>query len=283
MFCLIHIAFPSSAASQPLQDQTALESILNETTQDDTTVIIEGEINTDEIQSSGEELYEESIDELLDSLDFSELDDFLESVETESPMSFGELVKTLIAENGQVDKKWFFSQIWSLLASELQESRPIFVQILIMCVAFAMLNNFAMVFKNSQIQKSCFFIFYLALITLLMKSYLVSSQLLVEVMDSLIGFMQALIPAFCMALSFTTAVSSAAVFYQIIIVVIYLIERILVYVIIPAIHIYVVLMMLNLLSEERLISGITDLLKKGITWVLRLMIGGITGINILQI
>ncbi len=277
--CLLfpHAGFVSQASEVNDSKQSVLESIIK-----DSSTIIQGEINIDEVQSSGEIIYEESIDQLLDNLDFSELNDFLEGSEAEVSMSFGELVKTLISENGQVDKKWFFSQIWSLLASELKESRPIFIQILIMCVAFALLNNFAMVFKNSQIHKSCFFVFYLALITLLMKAYLISSQLLTGVMDSLVEFMQALIPAFCMALSFTTAISSAAVFYQVIILAIYLIERIIVYAVIPGIHIYVVLMMLNHLTEEELISGITDLLKKGITWVLRLMIGGITGINILQ-
>lgn len=239
-------------------------------------------MSVENIQTEGDTIYAESVEELLGNLDFSEIDTFLNSVQIDAPMSFGELVRTLILEHGQVDKGWFFSQIWSLIAQELQESRPIFIQILVMCVAFGLLHNFAMVFKNSQIHKSCFFVFYLALITLLMKSYLISSQLLVEVMEVLTNFMQALIPAFCMALSFATAISSATVFYQVIILAVYLIEQILVFVVLPAIHIYVVLSMLNLLTEEQLISGITDLLKKGITWVLRLMIGGITGINLLQ-
>lgn len=275
--CFFFIHFSSLASDMDVSNQTILESLAEESQN-----VIEGEITPQDVQQSGEELYEESIDELLESLDFSEIDDFLDCVETEETLNFVDLMKTLIAENGQVDKKWFFSQIWSLLASELKESKPIFIQILIMCVAFALLNNFAAVFKNSQIHKTCFFIFYLALITLLMKSYLISSQLLVSVMDNLIEFMQALIPAFCMSLAFTTAVSSATVFYNIILVVIYVIERILVHIIIPAIHIYVVLMMLGLLTEENLISGITNLLKKGITWALRLMVGAITGINLLQ-
>lgn len=234
------------------------------------------------VQTEGTALYEDTVEELLGELDFSEIDGFLGDVEMEIPMSFGELVGTLILEHGQVDKGWFFSKVWLLLTQELQESRPIFIQILIMCVAFGLLHNFAMVFKNSQIHKSCFFVFFFALITLLMKSYLISSQLLLEVMDSLVAFMQALVPAFCMALSFSTAISSATVFYQIIILVIYIIERLLVYAVLPAIHIYVVISMLNQLTEEQMISGIADLLKKGITWVLRLMIGGITGINLLQ-
>lgn len=244
--------------------------------------VIQGEINAKEIEESSEDLYEDSIDLLLDNLDFTELDDFMESQELQEDLSFVDIIKTILLTEGGVDKTWVFSQIWALLAHELQDSKPIFVQILIMCVAFALLQNFATVFKNSQIHKTCFFVFYLALITLLMKSYLITSQILVSVLETIIEFMQALIPAFCMSLSFATAISSATVFYQLILVVIYLVERILIYIILPAVHIYVVLVMLNALTEEELISGITQLLQKAITWCLRLMIGAIAGINLLQ-
>lgn len=244
--------------------------------------VIHGIITPKEAMDAGEELYESSIDELMENLDFAEVNDFLAELDTEVEWTFSDLLRTMIDQEGQMDKGWFFSQVWKIFASELTQSKPIFVQILIMCVAFALLNNFAMVFKNSQIHQTCFYIYYLALITLLMKSYLIASGLLTQVMEQLVEFMQALIPAFCMALSFATALSSAAVFYQVILVVIYLIQRVLLYIIVPAIHIYVVLMMLNLLTEENMLSGITELLKKLISWSLKLMVGAITGINLLQ-
>lgn len=244
--------------------------------------VLQGEIVPEEIMESGERIYEESIAELMDELDFGEINDFLEGTESGAELNFKDLMQELIAKNGQVDKGWFFSQIGGILASEWQESKPIFIQILVMCVAFALLNNFAMVFQNSQIHQTCFYIFYLALITLLMKSYFISCQLLMTVMEELIAFMQALIPAFCMSLAFSAAISSAAVFYQVILAVIYLIQRILVYILIPGVHIYVVLMMLNLLTEEKMISKISSLIKKVISWSLKLMAGAITGINILQ-
>ena len=270
-----------SVYAAELTEQSTVESIIEDVA-DDTENIIEGQITTEEAVESGEKLYEESLDQILESLDFGEINDFLNETALGESLTFVDLLKTLIAQEGQVDKGWFFSEIWGILASELQANRPIFIQILVMCVAFALLNNFAMVFKNSQIHQTCFFIYYMALITLLMKSYLISSQLLTSVLEELIGFMQALIPAFCMSLAFTTAISTATVFYQIILAAIYLIERILIHVILPGVHIYVVLMMLNLLTEEKLISGITNLIKKVISWSLKVMVGAITGINVLQ-
>ncbi|MCU6760972.1 Stage III sporulation protein AE precursor [uncultured Roseburia sp.] len=219
---------------------------------------------------------------MLNGIDFTDIDNFLNETKETDGITFRQLVETIISQDGQVDKKWVFTQIWNLIAKELVESKSIFAQLLIMCVAFAVLHNFANVFENSQIHTTCFYMFYMALITLLMRSYLLTHQILTEVLGSLVDFMQAVIPAFCMALMFSSAASTAAVFYQIIVAVIYLIERILLYVIVPGIHIYVVLQMLNHMTGEAMISRITGLLKKFITWGLKIMVAAITGMNIIQ-
>ena len=241
--------------------------------------------NTDQKTTviSGEADSGDQVDEtVLDGIDFTDIDNFLSETKETSSITFRQLVETIISRDGQVDKKWVFTQIWNLIASELVESKSIFAQLLIMCVAFAVLHNFANVFENSQIHTTCFYMFYMALITLLMRSYLLTHQILTEVLGSLVDFMQAVIPAFCMALMFSSAASTAAVFYQIIVAVIYLIERILLYVIVPGIHIYVVLQMLNHMTGEAMISRITGLLKKLITWGLKIMVAAITGMNIIQ-
>lgn len=221
-------------------------------------------------------------DSLLEEIDFTDVEKFLGENEETKDFSFQDLIRSLLSQEEQLNKKEVFDRIWDLAASELVESKGIFVQLLIMCAAFAVLHNFANVFENSQIHTTCFFMFYMALITLLMKSYLLIHQIITSVMDSLTGFMQVLIPAFCMALIFTNAMSTAAVFYQIAVAVIFLVENILVYVVIPAVHIYVVMQMLNYMTGEDMISRLTKLLRKIICWSLRIMVGAVAGINIIQ-
>ena len=63
---------------------------------------------------------------------------------------------------------------------------------------------------------------------------------------------------------------------------IYLIDRVLLYIVIPAIHVYVVLQMLNCMTEEKLISRMTVLLKRGLIWVMRLLLAGVTGMNVIE-
>ena len=218
---------------------------------------------------------------MLENFDFSEIEAFLSGQESTGSISFRSLLQQILSQE-EVDKQELFGALWHLIAGELTDGKTIFVQLLILCAAFAILHNFASVFPNSQIHTASFYMFFLALITLLMRSYVLVHQILTEVLGNLVDFMEALIPAFCLALMFSSAASTAAVVYQIIVAVIYLIERILLYLVVPGVHIFVVLQMLNHMTGEVMISKITSLLKRIITWGLRIMVAAITGMNILQ-
>lgn len=63
-----------------------------------------------------------------------------------------------------------------------------------------------------------------------------------------------------MTMVFCSQKVTAVGFYQLSLIVIYLIDRVLLYIVIPAIHVYVVLQMLNCMTEEKLISRMTVLL-----------------------
>lgn len=94
--------------------------------------------------------------------------------------------------------------------------------------------------------------YFLILMVLLMRSYLLMDELLQQVLEQTVEVMQAVIPAFCMTMVFASAQTTAAVFYQIAVAVIWLVERLLCYVIAPGVHIYVVLQMLNCMTGERI-------------------------------
>ncbi|MCD8365962.1 MAG: stage III sporulation protein AE, partial [Clostridiales bacterium] len=103
-----------------------------------------------------------------------------------------------------------------------------------------------------------------------------------DVMEETIAMMQAVIPAFSMTLIFASAQTTAAVFYQIAVGVIWLVERLLCYLIAPAIHVFAVLQMLNCFTGEKMISRLTDLIRKVIRWSLRALLAGVTGINVIE-
>lgn len=235
-----------------------------------------------EIRMEEERLYEKSLEEWTEQLDLSEVEQFLKEADPGIEVEFQTLFHELIQEHGQLDAGWLISGIWDFFTYELRESRTLFVQILLLCIAFAVLNNFAAAFKNGQIHQTCFFLYYLSLITLVMRSYAISARLLTRVMESLVGFMQVLTPAFCITLSGSGAFTSATVFYQGILLITDLIQRILLYLILPGIHIYVLLQVMNCLTKEQMLGNMTSLVKKVISWSLKVLVGAVAGIHLMQ-
>lgn len=63
---------------------------------------------------------------------------------------------------------------------ELAETKGLFVQVLVISIAFGILKNFTDVFDNSYISELCFVLVYSVLAVLLMRSFLVMSDLTKE-------------------------------------------------------------------------------------------------------
>ncbi|MCD8132347.1 MAG: stage III sporulation protein AE [Clostridiales bacterium] len=240
----------------------------------------------DEEEKSAEDISEEDIDrltdELLSELSLDDVDEVLATNEGTEDISFSNLVSELLDTDRNLSQTALPGRIVSLAFGELAACRTTFIQILLLTIAFAFFNNFTHVFENSQISRAGFYMCFLVLMALLLKSYLLVSDLFSGVMEQVAEVMQALIPAFCMTMVFASAQTTAAAFYQITIVAIYLVERLLVTIIVPGIHIYVILQMLNCLTGEKMISRFTVLLKKVILWSLRVMLAGVTGINVIE-
>ncbi|MCD7980778.1 MAG: stage III sporulation protein AE [Clostridiales bacterium] len=232
------------------------------------------------------EISEEDIAGLLEDLraelDLEEIDDVLSENEATEDLSFSDLVAALISTDDEISKKDAIQRVLSLAFGYFADCRVAFIRIMLLVVAFAFFNNFIHVFENSQISTMGYYMFFLVLIALLMKSWMTVSDLFSGVMDLIIEMMQAIIPAFCMAMAFASATTTAAAFYQITTVVIWLAERLLCGVIVPMIHVYVILQMLNSLTGEKMISRFTALLKKIIQWSLRTLLAGVTGMNVIE-
>lgn len=221
-------------------------------------------------------------EDLLSELPLSEIEEVLQSGENTQGISFSDLLRQVLDTEQEVDKKELVKKLVGLAFGDLAECKDIFIQILLMTAAFAFLHNFMNIFEDSQVSKTGFYLYFLVLMVLLMRSYLLIHNLLDGVLGQSADFMEALLPAFCMTMVFSSQQVTAAAFYQLSLMVIYLVERILLYLIIPGIHIYVVLQMLNYMTDEKLISRMTTLLRSTIKWGMRVLLAGVTGMNIVE-
>lgn len=85
-----------------------------------------------------------------------------------------------------------------------------------------------------------------------------------------------------MSMAFSGQVTTAAGFYDMTFMLIYGMEWMMRYLIVPAVQIYMVLELMNYLTEEELLSKMTDLIKSGVAWVMKLLFTLVIGINVVQ-
>ena len=230
----------------------------------------------DSVQGMGE-----ALDSYFEELDFSDIDTALRRQESTEGIKFQELVQKLM-DGEEIDKRWLAKEALHMVFGEVMAFRSTLVQIVLLCVVFAILYNFADVFENPAVTEISFYIVYMLLLVLLMKSFFILRDVSVEVIGEMMVFLKVLIPVFTMSMAFSGQVTTAAGFYDMTFMLIYGMEWMMRYLIVPAVQIYMVLELMNYLTEEELLSKMTDLIKSGVAWVMKLLFTLVIGINVVQ-
>ena len=75
---------------------------------------------------------------------------------------------------------------------------------------------------------------------------------------------------------------TAISFYSLTLFLVYLVEMFLEYVVLPAIHIYILVSMLNYLTKESYLSKLAELIKTVLVWIMKTILAGVVGLNLVQ-
>lgn len=221
-------------------------------------------------------------DELLDRLDMEEIEDYLKENEETADISFLDLVTGFIRGDDGENLKKAGNYLSNLLFSEFRENRQLLIIIVAMAASFALLKNFSTIFKNSYISDLCFVLVYIELMILLMKSFLIMNELLQSTLGKIVDFMKMLLPVFAMSMVFSNGTNSAAGFYEMTFLVVFLIQWVLLYLLAPLIQIFVVMQFLNYILEGEKFSRMCELLEDGIRWGMKIVVTLVMGLNVVQ-
>ena len=225
---------------------------------------------------------EEQIEQdILEDLDLEDVDQTVEEI-IGGQISLADMVKKLI-KGGQV----FDWDTWSDAAAEavretLGIRKKTWAHILLLVLLSAVLTNIAAVFENKQVGETSFYVIYLLLFVILLKSFEEFSDQISRTLLGITEFMRALLPSYYLVLSASVGVSTAGIFYQAIIILIYLAENVLLKFLLPGIRVYLLVALINELTGEQFLSKMTELLKDSILWAMKTIIGVVVGIQLIQ-
>lgn len=169
-----------------------------------------------------------------------------------------------------------------LFLGELKQQRKLVVQILIVVLASAVFTNFIKVFDNSQIAEISFYVMYLLISTLLLKSFMDMNEIAAGACESMNRFMKVLLPVYLAAVVLCAGSVSAIGFYQITVLGMNLLQVVILRFVFPVIHFYLILLLLNQMGREDYFSQMAGLIETGINWVIKTMMGVVIGLQAVQ-
>ncbi|MCI5855886.1 MAG: stage III sporulation protein AE [Agathobacter sp.] len=227
---------------------------------------------------AGESYY---IEKLLELLKLDTVDSYL-GEHLDGNLSFYELVAQNVENEGKLQGvQNIGKQIWNLFFSELAGGKALLLQMLLLSCLFAFFQRL-LVKTDTYVSQMSFFIAYGAVILLMMQSFLLVSTVVESGMSDVTGFLQVLVPAYATTLMLSGNTASAGMFYELMFALIYLLEWALKYMVVPGIHMYVLLELMDHFFTEHKFSKLADLIASIVHLFRKVAIGGVIGISAVQ-
>lgn len=241
-------------------------------------------VHATEIRNKDEqaELQKEAEETLWEEFEFSEIEDLLDDIFPEKKTDFQDLIKGMLNGETEPSLQVIGEMISDQFFYEWKSSKAGMVHILLIVIVAAVFINFSNVFQNKQISEISFYVLYLLLITIGLNSFRILIVSASENLERLIGFMKVLGPVYFLAVAFAAGSSTSILFYNLVLLLIYLVELVILNFLIPFVQVYIVVKVMNNLSEEDYFSKFAELCETVIAWTLKTLLAGVTGVNIIQ-
>ena len=223
-------------------------------------------------------------DEFLGELDLDDMEQFLQEQQGEDDMdiSFGELMKGFLSGDSTVD----VSRIWSWVVShcfeKVRQNKAYLAQMLILLLAFVMLQGISGIFADSFLSDISFLAVYFLFLYNALRIFASMQQIVYSCMDRIAEFTLLVQPVFCMAMIFSTGVNSASFTYEMLLLVLYLVQNLLQKLLLPLVFVFLITQFANYAWKEEHFSSLAKLLEGGIGLAQKLLVTFILGLNLIQ-
>ena len=103
-----------------------------------------------------------------------------------------------------------------------------------------------------------------------------------ELLESIIEFMEVLIPTYAIVITAGSGSAGAVAFYEMAMFLIVLVDKVILKVIIPGSAVYMIINMMNYLSKDNMFGKLAELIKELLEWTNKALFGVVIGLNIIK-
>lgn len=222
------------------------------------------------------------VQDLMEELELDEVEDVLQEEEIPDKLRFYDLAKAFATEGTDgVDASMVCEYVFDLFFYEVATVKPVFYQIMVVSLLFALFGKL-LVTQQGYVSDMGFFMVYTAIVLLLLQSFTLIGQLTDEGIDKMVSFMTAFIPTYAATLMLSGNAASAGFFYEVAFGMIYLLELTMKFVLVPGVHIYVLLTMMDHLFEETRFQKLAELIGSAVRGILKFGLAAVAGLGVVQ-
>lgn len=266
LIVILFLLFPMSVqAAQSAGNETQVEEEATEVKEKATTA------SQEEVQDS-----------LMNQFDFSEIDKMLDEIFPNEKLNFREVLSGLITGDLEFSFELIKQLIVDQFTYEMRNSRSGMIHILLLVIIAAIFTNFSSVFKTTQVAEISFSMLYMFLITICLNNFRILVDAASQNLERLLEFMRLLGPVYFLAVAFASGSSTSVTFYQLVLLLIFFVEILILNFLIPLTQIYLVIRILSEFSPEIHLTKFAELIETIVSWTLKTLLAGVVGLNVIQ-
>lgn len=245
--------------------------------------VVAGEGNT---QNESDNLLDTYYDSFYENVDVSSLEEELQSInhkygKTEQ-ISF-ESVFSLLLE-GKIDEaiREVIFHFYENITLEIKENSNILIKLILLVIIAAIFNTYSSVYRFSYVGEQGFFVTYIMIAVLLLQSFSLVFEMAKETIYYINEVIQCLLPALYMSLMLCSGLTTSHMVNTMFLWMLAVIEKFLLGIVLPGVQIYFLIVLLNQISSVDRFSKLAGLIKQGLQFVLKGIVTGIIGLNVMK-
>lgn len=235
-----------------------------------------------EPENKSAEVLSQVEDSLADQYDFDEIDGSLKELFPGEQLNFKETLLGILSGNLEFSLKLLGRLVKDQIGYAFTSSRDNLIHMLLIALLAAVFSNFSRMFQNRQISDISFYALYLLLIALAISSFEAVVNWVRGGIEALTAFMGVFCPLYFLAVSIARGSVTSVAFYHLVLFLIFLTEALILNFLLPILHIYMMVRVLNYLSEEDYLSKFAELIEMAVSWILKTALACIVGLNVIQ-
>ena len=176
--------------------------------------------------------------------------------------------------NGKMDLS--FNDIFSIIINnvfiEVKNNINLIVELIAIALIAAVFTNFTNAFDNKYVGEVGYFVVFLLISTIILKSYNILNGIAIKVLTNLQTFIESLIPSLFAATALSGNYTSTVLYSQGMLIIIGIVENIIIKYVIPFVYIIIVLEIINSITEENILSKMVELFKNIVNWGIKTIV-----------